>query len=125
MSRTKSYHQRKDRHVMIDQDVIVLVNFGSSGAVRGIHPAIVMSRCRRSDSKYLVIPLFRSESFGTKVPSVRISQSDCQQLHFEMYAQPMMLQSIGIERVIRRVGIVNSDTVHKDLERLLWEEVSV
>lgn len=120
-----AYRRRKDRHVTIDQDIVVLVNFGSSGSVRGIHPALVMSQCtKKGDPRLLVIPLFRSESYSTKTASVKIRQIDCRQLRYEMYANPMMLQSISTDRIIRRVGNVSNDAIHKELEKLLWEEVS-
>ena len=126
MRSSKTYRQRRDQHLTIDQDVIMLVDFGESGTVHGVHPALVMSRCenRKANGRVLVIPLYRSASYGMKVPSVKIRQIDCVQLRHDMYAQPMLLQSVLVGQIIRRVGIVQSDAVHKELEILLWEEVS-
>ena len=126
MARSTTYRQRWNRNVMIEQDVVVLVDFGKSGSTHGIHPALVMSRQRKTDgnTRWMVIPLYRRASYGTGLSSVSVSQKDCLQLHHDMFAQPMLIQSVATKQVVRRIGKVLNGSVHKEVERLLWEEVS-
>ncbi len=121
----KKQQFRKPDGRVIGQDDILLIDFGSNGRVNGTHPALVMSRraCDGKTNQWMVVPLYRKENYSSFVPDVVIRPADCQRLHADMYAQVTLMRSVCYGQIRRRIGHMRNQSVHTELERLLWEQI--
>jgi hypothetical protein len=109
----------------IRQDDIVLVDYGRQGLIKGVHPSLVMNRRKTQNwmAGWIVIPLFRDESYSSEVADALIRQTDCPQLRCDMYAQVDWMQFVLRGRVVGRIGHMNNPSIHKELERNVWERI--
>ena len=121
----KRWKHRKPYGRLISQDDILLIDFGSTGSVNGTHPALVMSRRARDGkaNQWMVVPLFLKENRSSAVQDVMIRTLDCQRLHADMYAQVTLMRSVFHSQIRGRIGHVMNQSVHAELERLLWEQI--
>ena len=112
----------------VKQGDIVLVNFGREGKgsrnLCGNHPVYVMSR--QSEDKrsgaIMAIPLFRKVSRDGSGSDIEIAPTDCHGLRYSEYAQPMNIQKIRRDRIIRRIGHVR-EGIHERILSAMWEQV--
>ena len=121
------YEQRYIRSA-IRQGDILLVNFGGrnngSRNLCGARPVYVMNR-QPGDMRgsLLVIPLFRQESKDSAWRDVEIRPTDCKGLKYAVFAQPLNLQKIRRNQIVRRIGHVNGTDIHENILTSMWEQV--
>ena len=127
-ARTTDKHGRGWRTGICQGDVL-LVHFGGnrkgSRSLSGDHPAYVMSSDDRmkTDHVLMVIPLFRSPSKDTAAKDVEIGPMECRGLRRLEYAQIMNMQKISRYQIVRRIGRVKNEAVHKELLTSIWGQV--
>lgn len=130
----KGKQSNKDKHSRngktdVHQGDVLLVHFGNewkgSRSLCGNRPVYVMSSddSMKTDNVLLVIPLFRSPSRDTVSKDVEIRTIDCRGLRYPEYAQVMNMQKISRHQVIKRIGRVKSESVHKELLSAMWGQV--
>ena len=121
-------NQRFVRNTVRQGDV-VLVNFGrgskGSRSLCGNRPVYVLSRQLKDEygSAVLVIPLFRQESREGAGKDVEITPAVCKGLRYSEYAQPMNLEKIRRNQIVRRIGHVKDGTVHDSLLSSMWNQI--
>lgn len=130
----KRKRSNKDKHSRncktdVHQGDVLLVHFGNerkgSRSLCGNRPVYVMSSddSLKTNNVLMVIPLFRSQSRDTVSKDVEIQTIDCRGLRYPEYAQVMNMQKISRHQVIKKIGRVKSESVHKELLSAMWGQV--
>ena len=116
---------QKKIQFLVRQGDIVLVNFGRAGkgsrSLCGKRPVYVMNR-QSSDRKsgaFMAIPLFRTVSRDGIGGEVEITPTDCHGLRYSEYVQPMNIQKIRKERIVKRIGHVREGVHERILAAML------
>ena len=101
------------------QGDVILVNFGRrSEGSRNLfdkRPAYVLSN--NADDKtvgaVMVVPMFRDKSRDSYACDVEIRPIDCPGLRYSEYAQAVNIQKVRKHQIIKRIGRVKNDSIHK------------
>lgn len=126
----KFYGHPKQKNLILHQGDMVLAEFKydtrKRGFVRKNHPAFVVSTDRSLlfDSRVWLIPMFRSESYANGTGNdVEISQADCRELSTSGHLSIHLLQSVSKKQIIKKLGRVRNDDIHKEILRKLFDQI--
>ena len=142
----KKANERK--HCLRDtyrQGDIVIIDFGKScdrGAPSGKRPGVIISKddIIKNSGQIQVIPLYRSEPGKPKedenhkndlneipklygVKNILISKKLCNGLHYDMYLQPVSVQSVSKFRIQRKVGRIREKVVLCEIANSIWNAI--